>query len=180
MSGILKNQYTWIIIIFNFAKIAFVKKKIPLIWYSWWTGFVTGAFLIYRNELFQAYAFCTIALFTTYVFLIYTQSKIAVLSALMCHVVAIVAMYFSGSMMNLSILYILLPFIALMVRNIWMEKLAHTFKLWIEPTIFLIAVVLYIIEIRINKGIETADARIFPIAFFLANGFMIFDVLSME
>ena len=165
-------------IIFNFAKIAFVKKKIPYIFgILGGLALVLASFLIYRHELFQAYAFCTIALFTTYVFLIYTQSKIAVLSALMCHVIAIVAMYFSGSMMNLSILYILLPFIALMVRNIWMEKLAHTLKLWIEPTIFLVAVTLYIIEIRINKGMETADARIFPIAYFLANGFMIFDVL---
>ena len=165
-------------IIFNFAETVFVKKKIAnILGVIGGLAIVLASYLIYRHLLFQAYAFCTIALFTTYVFLIYTQKKLAVLSALICHVIAIIAMYASGSIMALSVPYILLPFIALMVRNIWMDKLAHTFRLWLEPLIFLVAVALYAIELRINRGMETSDARIFPIAYFLANGFMIFDVL---
>jgi len=165
-------------IISNFAQTGWVKKKTARIF-----GIISGValllavFLIYRHELFQAYAFCTIALFTCYIFLVYTQSKLSVINALACHLVAIAAMYFSGSIMALSTTYILLPFAALMVRNVWMDKLAHTLKLWIEPILFLVAIGVYVVEIRINTGIETADARVFPIAFFIANGFMVFDVL---
>lgn len=137
---------------------------------------VLSTFLLYRHELFQVYAFCTIALFCTYIFLIYTQSKLSVLSALLCHFLGIAALYYSGAIMPLSIMYILLPFLALMVRNVFMDKLAHTLSLWIEPLIYLVALGMYIYSFRYNDQWETTDARIFPIAFFLANGFMVFDV----
>ena len=165
-------------LIFNFAEIAPVKKKVASVFgVIGGLAIVLASMLVYRHLLFQAYAFCTIALFAAYIFLIYTQSKLSVLSAFVCHIVAIVALYSSGSMLALSIPYILLPFMALMVRNIWMDKLAHTMRLWVEPSLFVVAVVLYILEIKINKSIESSDTKIFPIAFFLANGFMIFDVL---
>src|ERR1700752_1871268 len=121
---------------------------------------IMASFLIYRNELFPAYAFCTIAVFASYIFLVYTQSKTAVISILVCHIVAIVALYYSGSIIQLSIPYILLPFIALMIRNIWMENLGHTLKLWIEPLFFIVSLALYVIEIKTNKYLINSDAKL--------------------
>lgn len=164
-------------IISTFAETVYVRKKTARIF-----GIIGGlamvltVLLLLRHELFPAYAFCTIALFTTYIFLIYTQSKLSVVSALMCHILGIVAMCYSGAILSLCMTYILLPFAALLIRSVWMDKLAHTLKLWIEPLLYAIAVGLYILEIRTNNDLETADARLFPIAFFLANGFMVFDV----
>jgi peroxiredoxin len=163
---------------FNFAEISFVKKKVAIAFgVLGMLAMISALFLMYKNELFPAYAFCTIAVFSTYIFLIYTQSKIAVISAFICHGIAIIAMYLSGSIIVLSVSYILLPFFALMIRNIGMEKLAHTLKLWIEPLILIIAIALYVVEIKVNKNLTSSDAKIFPIAYFLANGFMILDVL---
>jgi peroxiredoxin len=154
-----------------------VKKRVALIFgVLGMIALVMASFLIYRNELFQAYAFCTIAVFASYIFLVYTQSRVAVISILICHIVAIVALYYSGSIIQLSIPYILLPFIALMIRNIWMENLGHTLKLWIEPLFLLVAIALYVIEMKLNRNLISSDARLFPLAYFVANGFMIGDV----
>ena len=134
-----------------------------------------AVFYISRDRLFGAFAFCSIAVLSTYIFLIYTQSKLSVITASACHIVAIVALYYADSMLALSIPYILLPFIALLIRNIWMEKLGHTLRLWIEPCMLLTAIALYALELKINPVPET-DARVFPLVFFMANGFMVMDV----
>jgi len=153
-----------------------VKKRIGYVFGSVGTiALVLAVLLIIRDKLFAAYALCTLAVLSTYVYLIYTQSKLAVIIAFICHIAGIAALYLSGSSLLFSIPYILLPFIALMVRNIWMEKLGHTLKLWIEPLILLTSILLYIVEIKTNYNLSS-DAKLFPVAYFLANGFMVLDM----
>ncbi len=153
-----------------------VKKKIANVF-----GVIGGLALImaglyiWKDKLFGAYAFCSLAVLSMYIFLIYTQSAISVLGAAICHIVGVVALYRSGSIMWLSAPYILLPFLALMVRNLFMDKLAHTLGLWIEPLMLLIALTLFGLEFRKNNEMDIS-AKIFPVVFFLANGFMIVDV----
>src|SRR6185312_9004665 len=136
---------------------------------------ILAGLYISKDKLFGAYAFCSIAVLSAYIFLIYTQSGISVLVAALCHVAGIFALYRSGSTMWLSIPYIIIPFLALMVRNLFMDKVAHTLKLWIEPLMLLIALTLFGLEFRKNVEMDIA-AKIFPVVFFLANGFMIVDV----
>lgn len=161
---------------FNFAKTVFVKRRIAA-FFGTLGGLALTLSVLYisKDRLFGAFAFCSIAVLSIYIFLIYNQSKLSVLSAALCHVVAIGVLYYSDSRLVLSIPYILLPFGTLMIRNIWMDKLGFTRHLWIEPFLFVIAVGLYVLELKINHILD-ADAKVFPLVFFAANGFIIMDV----
>jgi len=128
-----------------------------------------------REKLLQIYAFLSVAVIGSYVFLLFTQSELAVLGALISHVLAIVVLCSAGSMLYLSIPYIILPFLALMIRALWMEKLGYSQGIWVEPTVLLVAIALYIVELQTNPAL-TEDSKLFPIAFLLANGLMIGDV----
>lgn len=128
-----------------------------------------------REKLFPIYAFLSIAVICSYAFLLFTQSKVAVLGALISHALAITALYFAGSMLYLSIPYIILPFLALMIRALWMEKLGYSQGIWVEPLVLLVAIAFYIVELKTNTVIN-GDAKVFPIAFLLVNGIMIGDV----
>lgn len=129
-----------------------------------------------REKLFQVYAFLTIGVICSYAFLLYTQSKLAVFAALFAHLLGIVSLYFGGSMLYFSIPYILLPFMALMVRAIWMEQLGYTLGLWIEPSLIVVSLILYFLEVKTNPAINT-DTKLFPIVYFVVNGMMMGDVL---
>ncbi len=114
-------------------------------------------------------------LICSYIFLLFTQSKMSVLSVLMAHITGLAALYYSGSIMYLSIPYIMLPFMALMVRGIWGEKLTYTGGIWIEPVIYLAAIPFYILELKINHQLALG-AGFLPLAYFLVTGFIIGDM----
>jgi peroxiredoxin len=123
----------------------------------------------------RAFKFLTIAVICNYVFLLFTQFKIAVLSILIAIITGIVALYFTGSLLYLSIPYMLLPFIALTVRGIWGEQLTHTTGLWIEPFIFFIALGLYGIEYAHNN-LDPDVIGYFPLVYFAVNGLMLGNI----
>jgi len=129
-----------------------------------------------RDKLFQIYGFLTIGVICSYAFLLYTQSKVAVLSALLAHGLAIYCLCIAGSMLYLSIPYIILPFLALMVRALWMEKLGYSRGVFVEPSILIVAIILYIVELKTNSLINT-DTKLFPIGFLFVNAIMIGDVM---
>ncbi len=156
-----------------------MKKKVAIAFgILGYIAIIVAVFYLIRNRemLFQIYTFITIGVICSYAYLLYTQSKPAVFAALFAHILGIVALYFAGSELYLSIPYILLPFIALMIRALWMEKLGYTLGLWIEPSVLIVAVILYLLEIKTNPAINT-DTKIFPIIYLLVNGIMIGDVL---
>ena len=153
-----------------------MKKRVAVVFGAvGYVAVVLAGLYLSKDRLFATYAFSSIAVLCMYVFLIYTQSKVAVLGVVATHILAIVALYYSGSMLYLSIPYMALPFLALMLRGIWLEQLAHTLKPWLEPIMFFIAIGIYITEFVINHQMGI-DSKLFPIAYFVANGFMIGDV----
>jgi peroxiredoxin len=153
-----------------------LKKKVATVFgVIGFVGMILACVFIYMGRLFDVFAFTAIAAFCSYIFLLYTQSKVAVGAAFLTHIIGLVALYYSGSMMYLSIPYILLPFIALTIRGMWLEKLAHTAGLWIEPLFYFVALAIYGVELFMNHNLHL-DAKLFPIAFFIVNGVMIGDV----
>ena len=157
-----------------------MKKKIALVFgVIGYAALVMACLYLFRDgreRLFQVYGFLTVSVICSYAFLLYTQSKAAVLSAFLAHGLAIYSLYLAGSMLYLSIPYIILPFLALMVRAMWMEKLGYSRGAFVEPSIWLVAVIIYLLELKTNTAINT-DAKIFPIAFLFVNGLMIGDVM---
>lgn len=116
------------------------------------------------------------ALICNYIFLLFTQSKISVLSLLAAHIAGLAVLYYWHSLMYFSVPYIMLPLMALMVRGIWGEKLTYTGGLWIELVIFLSAIPFYAAEIELNHQLASG-AVFFPLLYFLTSGFMITDML---
>ncbi len=143
-----------------------------------YAAILLGSVYLFRDHdhLFRVYAFLTIGAICSYAFLLFTQSQAGVIAALVTHILGIVSLYFAGSILYFSIPYLLLPFTALMVRALWMDKLGYSMGLWIEPTVYLAALGLYGLEMATNKTMNI-DAKLFPLAFFLVNGIMVGDVL---
>lgn len=157
-----------------------MKKKIALVFgLLGYAAIVLASVYLFRDgadKLFQIYGFITIGAICSYAFLLYTQSKLAVLCAMFSHILAIVSLYFAGSHLYLSIPYIVLPFMAIMIRALWMDKLGYTMGLWIEPLVYLIALALFIVEVKTNHIINK-DTKLFPLVFFVVNGMMIGDMV---
>ena len=156
-----------------------MKKKVALVFgILGYAALVLACLYLYRDraKLFQIYGFISIAVICNSAFLLYSQSKVAVLGTLLSHAAAIVTLYFAGSMLYFSIPYILLPFLAMMVRALWMEKLGYSQGIWIEPTFLFVALAIYIVEVKLNTAISS-DTKFFPIAFFVVNGILIGDVV---
>ena len=143
-------------------------------------GFIAtciAAYYLANNRILQVYSFCFIALIGLYVF-VTTRSNLAVLVIVCTHVIALIALYKSGSMMYFSIPYIAIPFLSLLPRGVILyEKFKHTSLLWFEPALFAIAIGLYIAEITMNQSLST-ESKLFPLLYFIANGMIMATILN--
>src|ERR1700722_7691265 len=93
---------------------------------------VAGYFL-YNNNFSQVYIFSIVAAIGLYTY-VTTRSNLAVLGIVCLHVIALILLSKSGSLMYLSIPYMALPFIALLPRGVLIyERLKHHLLLWMEP-----------------------------------------------
>jgi peroxiredoxin len=140
-------------------------------------GVAAAIYFLVNNQVPQVYLSCIVAVLGLYVF-VSTRSNIAVLGMVATHIIALIAMHRSGSLLYLSIPYISLPFLALLPRGVILyEKLKHMLFLWLEPTIFIIAIGFYVAELQLNPQLDTYT-KLMPVLFFIANASIMLTMLN--
>lgn len=154
-----------------------LKKKIAGI--SGILGFtcvVLAAIQLYRGLLTEALIFSAIAAVCSYCYAFFTPSNLGGVIAFLSHVTGIIALYYSGSSLYFSIPYMILPFIAIIVRNVFLEKLGYNAGLWIEPLILSAAFILYMAEAIMNHQMKPG-VKAFPLVYFAATGLITSAIL---
>ncbi|HXB12513.1 MAG TPA: peroxiredoxin family protein, partial [Bacteroidia bacterium] len=137
---------------------------------------IAGYFL-YSNNFPQVYIFSIIAAGGLYTY-VTTRSNLAVLGIVCLHVIALMLLSKSGSLMYLSIPYMALPFLALLPRGVLIyERLKHHLLLWLEPSLFAIAFGFYAAELVMNPQLPLG-AKLLPVLYFVGNGMIMVTILT--
>lgn len=154
-----------------------LKKKIAgILGIVGFASVVVAAIHLYKGQIAGALIFSAIAAACGYCYAFFTPSNLGGVIAFLSHVTGIIALYYSGSSLYFSIPYMMLPFIAIILRNVFLEKLGYNVGLWIEPLILSSAFILYLAEVIMNHQLEPG-VKAFPLVYFAATGLITYEIL---